>query len=43
MEIVLTGRDAPDFMSESADYITNMQKIKHPYDKGIDAREGIEF
>ena len=43
IEVVLTGRDAPDFMSEHADYITNMQKIKHPYDQGISARIGIEF
>ena len=43
MEIVLTGRNAPDFMTEAADYITNMQKVKHPYDKGIEARIGIEY
>lgn len=42
-EIVLTGRDAPDWLIEKADYVSNVQKIKHPYDKGIIAREGIEF
>ncbi len=43
IEIVLTGRDAPQFMIEAADYVTEMKKIKHPYDKGIDARLGIEY
>ena len=43
MELVLTGRNAPKFMSEAADYITEMKKIKHPYDKGVDARLGIEY
>ncbi len=43
LEIVLTGRDAPQFMSEAADYVTEMKKIKHPYDKGIDARLGREY
>ena len=26
-----------------ADYVTEMKKIKHPYDKGTQARKGIEF
>ena len=43
VEIVLTGRDAPDWLIGTADYVSNIQKIKHPYDKGIIAREGIEF
>jgi len=43
MEIVMTGRNADDFLADKADYITYMKKIRHPYDKGIDAREGIEY
>lgn len=43
LEIVLTGRDAPEFMKEAADYITEMKKVRHPFDSGIKAREGIEF
>ena len=43
IELVLTGRDAPQFMTEAADYITEMKKIKHPYDKGVNARIGIEY
>ena len=42
-EIVLTGRKPPDWMREAADYCTCMQCQEHPYEKGIRAREGIEF
>ena len=43
MELVLTGRNAPELFNEKADYITQMRKGKHPYDRGIQARRGIEF
>lgn len=43
VEIAVTGRDADSFFTERADYITEMKKIRHPYDKGICARVGIEF
>lgn len=43
MEIVCTGRNADEFFVDHADYITEMKKIRHPYDNGIQAREGIEF
>ncbi len=43
MEIVLTGRNAPDFFVEHANYITEMKKIRHPFDSGIEARLGIEY
>lgn len=43
LELVLTGRDPADFMMQAADYCTVMQKEKHPFDKGVPAREGIEF
>lgn len=42
-EIVLTGRDAPEWITDRADYFSNVQKIKHPYDNGVQARVGIEF
>ena len=42
-EIVLTGRDPADFLFECADYLTEMRKIRHPYEKGVTAREGVEF
>lgn len=43
IELVLTGRDAEDFMKIKADYITQMGCIRHPYARGIIAREGIEY
>lgn len=43
LEVVLTGRDPTDEMLAMADYATEMKKIKHPYDKGMSARKGVEF
>ncbi len=43
LEIVITGREPDSFFLEHADYITDMQCIRHPYQKGIKAREGIEY
>ncbi|MGN0163787.1 MAG: cob(I)yrinic acid a,c-diamide adenosyltransferase [Candidatus Ornithomonoglobus sp.] len=42
-EIVMTGREPSQRLAELADYVTEMKKIKHPYDKGIAARRGIEL
>lgn len=42
-ELVLTGRDAPDWIIERADLVSEIKEIKHPYRKGIPARPGIEF
>lgn len=42
-ELVLTGRNAPEELCEIADYVGEIKKIKHPYDKGIKARKGIEY
>jgi cob(I)alamin adenosyltransferase len=43
VEVVMTGRDAPTALIERADYITELRKVKHPFDRGIPAREGIEW
>ncbi|PVV84826.1 cob(I)yrinic acid a,c-diamide adenosyltransferase [Dehalogenimonas alkenigignens] len=43
VELVLTGRLAPQVVIDSADLVTEMVKIKHPYDRGIPARRGIEY
>lgn len=43
LELVLTGRDPSDFLRQKADYITHFDKEKHPYDKGVTARKGIEY
>ena len=42
LEIVMTGRNAPDWLIERADLVTEMKCIKHPFEKGIPARVGIE-
>lgn len=43
IEMVITGRNPSEFFIERADYITNMEKVKHPFDLGVSARKGIEF
>lgn len=43
LELVITGRDLDDYFVQKADYITEMKKIKHPFDQGISSRKGIEF
>ena len=43
LEVVLTGRDPSDALLSLADYVTEMRKVKHPYDRGVRARLGIEF
>jgi len=43
VEIVLTGRGASKELIEIADLVTEMKNIRHPLDKGIPARRGIEF
>ena len=42
-EVVLTGRTAPENLLVLADYATRMDALKHPYEKGIGARRGVEF
>ena len=43
LEIVLTGRDPVPELVEAADYVSEIRKVKHPFDRGIRARRGIEF
>lgn len=43
VSLVLTGRDAPDWMVEMADTATEMVKTKHAYDAGVVAKKGIDF
>lgn len=42
VEIVLSGRDPSESMIERADYVSEIKKIKHPFDQGIKSRIGIE-
>ncbi|HEY5585364.1 MAG TPA: cob(I)yrinic acid a,c-diamide adenosyltransferase [Ruminiclostridium sp.] len=43
VELVITGRDAQKGLIQIADYVSEIKAIKHPFDKGISARKGIEF
>ena len=43
VELVLTGRRAPESLVNAADYVTDMKAVKHPLKTGLKAREGIEF
>ena len=43
VEIILTGRGATPELIALADSVTEMKNIKHPFDKGTAARQGIEF
>ena len=43
LELVLTGHSLPEELAEHADYITEMRKLRHPYDSGVAAREGVEY
>lgn len=43
VEIVMTGRGATKELIDLADLVTEMKKIKHPFDEGLAARCGIEF
>ena len=43
VELVLTGRYAPQEIIDMADLVTEMKEVKHYYQEGIQAREGIEF
>lgn len=43
LEVVLTGRDPAPELVELADYMSEIRKKKHPFDKGVSARRGIEW
>lgn len=43
VEVIITGRQAPQELIEYADLVTEMQLIKHPYERQLPARQGIEF
>lgn len=41
--LVITGRDAADWLIERADLVTEMKEIKHPFQQGIPAKKGIDW
>ncbi len=42
LEVILTGQDPSQALIEAADYVSEIRKVKHPFDQGIPARKGIE-
>jgi cob(I)alamin adenosyltransferase len=43
VNIVVTGRDAPDALVDLADTVTEMRNVKHAYDRGVAAKKGIDY
>ena len=43
VELVITGRYAPNELLKAADLVTEMKEVRHYYQKGVQARKGIEF
>ncbi len=43
LHIIVSGRNAPDELIETADLVTEMKEVKHPFHAGIYAQQGIEF
>lgn len=43
LEVVLTGRNPSEPLLALADYVSEMKKVKHPFDRKIPARKGIEY
>jgi cob(I)alamin adenosyltransferase len=43
VELILTGRGATPELTALADLVTEMKKVKHPFDKGVQARPGIDY
>lgn len=41
--LILTGRDAPQEFIDAADLVTEMRDIKHPFEKGVKAKRGLEY
>lgn len=42
LEVILTGQEPGQALVDAADYVSEIRKIKHPFDRGIPARKGIE-
>jgi cob(I)alamin adenosyltransferase len=41
--LVITGRDAAEWLQDEADLVTEMREIKHPFQKGVLAQKGIDW
>ena len=42
LEVILTGQDPGEKLIACADYVSELKKVKHPFDRGLAARGGIE-
>lgn len=42
LEVILTGQNPSQALIDAADYVSEIHKVKHPFDQGIPARKGIE-
>lgn len=42
-EVILTGRNPEEDLLNIADYVSEVSKVKHPFDNGVKARKGIEY
>lgn len=43
LEVAMTGRDPSEALLSLADYVSEIRNIKHPFDRGIPARAGVEY
>ncbi len=43
VELVITGRNAPDELVQASDYATEMRLVRHPFQKGVEARPGVDY
>ena len=43
VHVVVTGRDAPQSLIDIADTVSDVQNVKHAYQKGFKAKRGIDF
>ena len=43
LEVVLTGRNPSENLIQLADYVSEIKKVKHPFEQGISSRKGVEY
>lgn len=43
LEVILTGRGASEKLIEAADLVSRMENVKHPLEKGVGSRKGIDY
>ena len=43
LNVIVTGRYAPEALIQSSDLVSRIENVKHPFDSGIPGRQGIDF